>query len=101
MKNRYLTLALIAVAAFCNADGWAAQPDYAYSTTVQLSNGKTVRCAVNEPASVLQGANMTLSIREQTEADVLATQPLRLLSGPSSDYPTPYTAPNVTCGAVG
>lgn len=100
MKNRYLTLPLVAVAAFCSADGWAAQPDYAYSTTVQLSNGKTLRCAVNEPASV-QGANMILSIREQTEADVLATQPLRLLSGPASDYPTPYTAPDVTCGAVG
>jgi uncharacterized protein involved in exopolysaccharide biosynthesis len=79
---------------------FAATPAYVYSSTVQLASGKTLNCGVNEP---LQGAGTSaapLTRREQTEADVLATQRLRLLAGPTSPYPSPLTAPDVTCAAV-
>jgi len=100
MKIRHLTCALLGVAAFWTADSMAAQPAYAYQTTVQLAGGKTLQCAVNEPLpSGDTPAALTRS--QQTKADVLATQRLRLLSGPASDYPTPYTAPNITCASVG
>lgn len=101
MKNRNLMLASIALAALWTSGSEAAQPAYAYTTTVQLSDGKALSCAVNEPADALHVSSPPLTRREQTEADVLATQRLRLLSGPTSDYPTPYTAPNVICGATG
>ncbi|MFM0074777.1 hypothetical protein PQQ86_26835 [Paraburkholderia sediminicola] len=101
MKSQPFLLALFAVAAFWAADSQAVQPNYAYSTTVRLSDGKTLSCAVNEPLTAVRDASTTLTRRETTEADVLATQRLRLLSGPTSAYPSPYTAPNVTCGAVG
>ncbi|CAE6808431.1 hypothetical protein [Paraburkholderia haematera] len=101
MKTQPLLLALFAVAAFWSVDSQAAQPDYAYSTTVHLSDGKALQCAVNEPLSAVSNASTTLTRREKTEADVLATRRLRLASGPTSDYPSPYTAPNVTCAAAG
>ncbi len=71
-------------------------PDSVYTTTVQLPDGKTLSCAVNQllPPGV---GGAALSTTEQRQADVLATQPLRLLSGPTSAYPTSYTAPHVIC----
>ena len=100
MKIRNLTCALFGVAAFWAGGSMAAQPAYAYQTTVQLASGKTLQCGVNEPLpSGVAAAPLTR--REQTEADVLASQPLRLLSGPVSDYPTPYTAPSITCSSAG
>jgi hypothetical protein len=39
-------------------------------------------------------------LRERNEAEVLATQPLRLLSGPWSPYPDPDTAPKLSCYEV-
>jgi hypothetical protein len=101
MKSQPLLLAVFAVAAFWTAESQAAQPNYAYSTKVHLSDGKTLNCAVNEPLTAVRNSNTTLTRRDKTEADVLATQRLRLLSGPTSEYPSPYTAPNVTCGATG
>ncbi|HEV3105115.1 MAG TPA: hypothetical protein VGZ01_05445, partial [Trinickia sp.] len=98
MKIRSLTmLAALSAAALSQVGCTAVPPDYAYSTTVQLAGGKTLDCAVNEP---LAGTRAPLSRSEQTRADVLATQRLRVVSGPSSDYPTPYTAPDVQCGAT-
>lgn len=99
MTSQPFLLALFAAAALWTADCQAAQRDYAYSTTVHLSDGKALSCAVNEPLSAARNAGSTLTRREKAEADVLATNRLRLLSGPTSDYPSPYTAPNVTCGA--
>jgi hypothetical protein len=98
MKTRNPVLALVAVAALWSAGSQAAQPAYVYTTTVQLSDGKTLNCGVNEPATAISVSGQPLSRREQTEADVLATQRLRLLSGPTSDYPSPFTAPSVVCG---
>jgi hypothetical protein len=97
MKRQPLLLALFAVAAFWNIDCRAAQPDYAYSTTVHLADGKTLNCAVNEPLTAVRTSGIALTRREKTEADVLATHRLSLLSGPTSDYPSPYTAPNGGC----
>ncbi|QCP51642.1 hypothetical protein FAZ95_04620 [Trinickia violacea] len=58
-----------------------------------------MRCAVNE--SLPEGdVAAALTRSEQTEADVLATQRLRVLSGPKSFYPSPYTAPNVICASA-
>jgi hypothetical protein len=100
MTHRRFALGLFAAIAFPATASFAATPAYEYSTTVQLASGKTLNCGVNEP---LQGASTSaapLTRREQTEADVLATQRLRLLGGPSSPYPSPLTAPDVTCAAV-
>jgi hypothetical protein len=101
MKSQKLMLASIALAALWTTGSEAAQPAYVYTTTVQLAEGKTLSCAVNEPADALHVSRQPLTRREQAEAGVLATQRLRLLSGPTSDYPTPYTAPNVICGGAG
>lgn len=101
MMNRTLMLALVAVAALWTTGSEAAQPAYSYATTVRLADGKTLNCAVNESVDVAHLSSEPLTRREQTEADVLATQRLRLLSGPTSEYPSPYTAPNVSCGAAG
>ena len=100
MRTRTLNLALAAIAGIWSVSCIAAQPDYVYTTTVRIGDGKTLNCAVNEPLSGAYASGSTLTRREQTEADVLATQPLRMLSGPASEYPTPYTAPSVQCAPV-
>lgn len=71
-----------------------------YTTDVRLKDGKAVRCAVNEPASLPPTGTPALTLRERNEAEVLATQPLRLLSGPWSPYPDPDTAPTLSCYEV-
>jgi hypothetical protein len=100
MMIRHLTCALLGVVTFWSADGMAAQPDYAYQTTIQLADGKTLKCSVNEPLPN-GDAPAALTRREQRQADVLATQRLRVLSGPDSDYPSPYTAPTIICSGAG
>jgi hypothetical protein len=100
MMIRHFTCALLGVVAFWSTDGMAAQPDYAYQTTVQLSGGETLKCGVNEPLPN-GAAPAALTRREQTQADVLATQRLRVLSGPDSGYPSPYTAPTIICSSAG
>ena len=96
--------ASLAVAAVlsCNA-GCAEQspPDYVYTTTVRIADGKTVECAVNEPLADHGVASGTpLSTGEERQAEVLAMHHLFLETGPWSDYPTPYTAPDIKCRAV-
>ena len=71
-----------------------------YMMDVRLADGKPVRCAVNQPVHLPSPPPMPLSTRERNEAEVLATQPLRLQSGPRSPYPTVYTAPDVQCFAL-
>jgi hypothetical protein len=100
MNNRGAVLGLLVVSAAWSAGSLAAQPAYVYTTTVHLSDGKTLSCGVNEPASAQRVSGQPLTRREQTEADVLATQRLRLLSGPTSAYPSPLTAPDVVCTPV-
>ncbi|MPW23021.1 hypothetical protein GCT13_41160 [Paraburkholderia sp. CNPSo 3157] len=100
MRTRTLNIAFAAMACIWSISSAAAQPDYAYTTTVRVSDGKTLSCAVNEPLPDAYSSGQMLTRREQREADVLATQPLRMLSGPSSEYPTPYTAPSVNCKSV-
>ncbi|MEM5388108.1 hypothetical protein VSR68_31665 [Paraburkholderia phymatum] len=95
-----MNIAFAAMAGIWSISSTAAQPDYAYTTTVRVSDGKTLSCAVNEPLADAYSSDQMLTRREQREADVLATQPLRMLSGPSSEYPTPYTAPFVNCKSV-
>jgi hypothetical protein len=97
MANVTLRLAASAAALATVAACGSVSPDYAYSTTVRLHDGKTVDCDVNEtPPSTTQESN-GLTLTEQRQAEVLATQRLRLLSGPYAPYPTPYTAPIVRC----
>ncbi len=99
MSYRSLAFFAAAAALTCMEASFAfagPAPGAAYSMAVRLPDGKALSCAVNEPLS--EGiSRAALSTTEQRQADVLATQPLRLLSGPSSDYPTPYTAPHVVC----
>jgi hypothetical protein len=99
VKHPAKHIVLIAVTV-CSTACLAAQPDYAYETTVRLPDGKTARCAVNEPADAAGVPRTTLALSDQRKAEVLATQRLRLLSGPKSEYPSPYTAPVVRCELV-
>jgi hypothetical protein len=77
-----------------------------YTTDVRLKDGKAVRCAVNEATEAAEASGSPpagtppLTLRERNEAEVLATQPLRLLSGPFSPYPDPDTAPTLSCNEV-
>ncbi len=74
--------------------------DYAYSTTVRIPDGKTVHCDVNESPPGMAAEHNGLTVTEERQAEVLATQRLRLLSGPYSPYPSPDTAPTVRCRPV-
>ena len=74
--------------------------DYAYSTTVRLPDGKTVHCEVNESPPSTAAEHNGLTVTEERQAEVLAMQRLRVLSGPYSPYPSPYTAPIVNCRPV-
>ena len=71
-----------------------------YTMDVRLADGKPVRCAVNQPVHLPGPPGEPLTVRERNEAEVLATQPLRLQTGPRSPYPTVYTAPDVQCVAL-
>ncbi|WP_426397980.1 hypothetical protein ACS7SF_15890 [Ralstonia sp. 25C] len=72
-----------------------------YTMDVRLHDGKPVRCAVNQPLAPPNPPGPALTTRERNEAEVLALQPMRLEVGPRSPYPTPYTAPDVQCFALG
>ncbi|NLP63005.1 hypothetical protein [Paraburkholderia sacchari] len=95
MKFVPLRYAAGAAAALWSICAVATLPGAAYQTTVQLSSGKHLLCGVNEAPPA--GEPAVLTRREQDQAEVLATQRLRLLSGPYSDYPSDYTAPAVRC----
>lgn len=71
-----------------------------YTMDVRLADGKPVRCAVNQAVSQPSPPPAPLTTRERNEAEVLATQPLRMQTGPRSPYPTVYTAPDVQCFAL-
>ena len=71
-----------------------------YTMDVRLANGKPVRCAVNQPVHLPSPPPEPLTVRERNEAEVLATQPLRLQTGPRAPYPTVYTALDVQCFAL-
>ena len=74
-------------------------PAYSYTTEVRLRDGTLAKCAVNEKLDEGRAATV-LSVRAENEAEVLATQRLRLASGPWSPYPDPFTAPVVKCVGV-
>ncbi len=76
------------------------QPDYMYTATVTIPDGKTVECAVNEPLTGRDVRSAPLTTGEERQAEVLAMHRLFLETGPWSDYPTPYTAPDIKCRAV-
>ncbi|NRO94902.1 hypothetical protein GWC77_02950 [Paraburkholderia sp. NMBU_R16] len=76
------------------------EPDYIYTTTVTIADGKTVECAVNEPLAGPAASDAPLSTAEKRQAEVLAMHRLFLETGPWSDYPTPYTAPDIKCRAI-
>ncbi|CAJ0798927.1 hypothetical protein LMG19083_03228 [Ralstonia psammae] len=71
-----------------------------YTMDVRLADGKPVRCAVNQPVRLPSPPPEPSTVRERNEAEVLATQPLRLQTGPRAPYPTVYTAPDVQCFAL-
>ncbi|MFD1561752.1 hypothetical protein ACFSHT_39910 [Paraburkholderia silviterrae] len=99
MKLVQFGYAIGVAAALWSTCSIAAEPGSAYQTPVQLSSGKNLLCGVNEAPPA--GAKAVLTQREQVQADVLATQHLRLLSGPTSPYPSDYTAPTVACVTAG
>ncbi len=97
MANTLSRLAACAAALAAHAACTSASSDYAYSTTVRLPDGKVVICDVNEGPADTAAPESGLTVTQARQAEVLATQRLRLLSGPYSAYPTPYTAPVVHC----
>lgn len=88
---------IVSCGAGCAGDG---RPDYAYTTTVTIPDGKTVECAVNEPLVSRSAPGAPLSTSEERQAEVLAMHRLFLETGPWSDYPTPYTAPDIKCRPI-
>jgi hypothetical protein len=97
MKSLKAVLLALAVTAFASC---ASTVSSSYTTDVRLKDGKAVRCAVNEAVGPPPAGTPPLTLRERNEAEVLATQPLRLLSGPWSPYPDPDTAPALSCYEV-
>jgi hypothetical protein len=95
-----LRLLMIVTTAVATVSCGSATIGSSYTTDVRLKDGKAVRCQVNEADSVTPASAPALSVRERNEAEVLATQPLRLLSGPWSEYPAPDTAPKLNCYEV-
>ena len=99
MAKTFSRLAACAAALLASTACAPISSDYAYSTTVRLPDGTIANCDVNEspvdsaPAPPENG----LSVTQERQAEVLATQRLRVLSGPYSPYPSPYTAPIVHC----
>ncbi len=94
------TLVACCAATIASLPAAAATRDYAYTIDVHLRDGKAVQCAVNQPPQWPATSVPALSTEERVEAEVLATQRLRLLSGPRAPYPTPYTAPAIACIAL-
>ena len=94
-----MMFATVGAAALWHAACVGAPADAVYTTTVQLRDGKTLVCDVNPPSDS-QAPPAQLTLKEQREAEVIATYRLRLLSGPRSDFPTAYTAPHVVCRAA-
>ncbi len=74
--------------------------EFVYTVNVQIRDGRTVQCAVNEPPHYPPVPTPALTTDERVEAEVLATQRLRLLSGPRGPYPAGDTAPAITCFAL-
>ncbi|WP_321843710.1 hypothetical protein [Paraburkholderia bannensis] len=99
MKIYPLIPVFACAAVLWSTNSFAAPPQSSYETAVHLSSGKDLICGVNQAAP--SGGAVTLTPGEQAQADVLATQRLRLLSGPSSPYPSAYTAPSVACTSAG
>lgn len=97
MAKTFSWLAACAVALATNTACTPISSDYAYTTTVRLPDGKVVTCDVNESPADTAPPENGLSVTQERQAEVLATQRLRVLSGPYSPYPTPYTAPIVHC----
>jgi CRISPR/Cas system-associated exonuclease Cas4 (RecB family) len=95
----HLKVVMLTAAAVANVACASGRPLYVYVTDVRLSDGVALRCTVNELPHAAGISVSPLTMRERTQADVLATQRLRLLSGPTSEYPSPYTAPSVACGS--
>ncbi|MBN3852062.1 MULTISPECIES: hypothetical protein [unclassified Paraburkholderia] len=98
MKFHPMYAIFACAAALWSTGSFAAAPQSSYSTEVHLSSGKDLICGVNQAAPA--GGAVSLTAGEQAQADVLATQRLRLLSGPSSPYPSAYTAPTVACASM-
>jgi hypothetical protein len=98
-EMKHLKVVMLTAAAVANVAYASGRPPYAYTTDVRLSDGVALLCAVNEDPHAAGISVSPLTVRERTQADVLATQRLRLLSGPTSEYPSPYTAPSVACGS--
>jgi len=99
MKITPLCTAFACAAALWSTGSFAAPPLSSYETAIHLSSGKDLICGVNQAAPA--GASVALTPGEQAQADVLATQRLRLVSGPSSPYPSAYTSPTVACASAG
>jgi hypothetical protein len=78
----------------------AVSREFVYTVNVQIRDGRTVQCAVNEPPHYPPVPAPALTTEERVEAEVLATQRLRLLSGPRGPYPSGDTAPAITCFAL-
>ncbi len=93
-------LCALGVTAFASLSTARVPQEFVYTVNVTLRDGKAVQCAVNQPPQLPQAPPPPLSTDERVEAEVLATQRLRLLSGPRGPYPTAETAPAVTCFAL-
>lgn len=87
-------MALMLVATYANATSTTS-----YTKVVHLRDGTMATCVVNGPVNgtTRTGGQSTLTTAQRNEAEVDATARLRRLPAHPKDYPTPRTAPRVTC----
>lgn len=94
MQTRRLTPALLVILAALSAPAHAAT---GYTQEVHLRDGRTATCHVNEDTAPNSAQASSLSVAEQTEAQIDATAPLRSMPPPRDTYPNPSDAPQVDC----
>lgn len=89
--------AMLLVLGMCVVSSAFADARTSYMAHVQLNDGKSVVCAVNQPLPSSLKNKTALSIRDQNEAEIDATAQLNRIPHSKSSYPSLITAPRVEC----
>jgi hypothetical protein len=100
LRTKRIVFGAAGIAMAVSAQAGTVPREFVYTVNVQVHDGRIVQCAVNEPPRYPAVSAPALTTDERVEAEVLATQRLRLLSGPRGPYPAGDTAPAITCFAL-
>ena len=100
LHTKRAVLCAAGVAIVVSAQAGTVPREFVYTVDVRVHDGRTVQCAVNEAPRYPPIPAPALTTDERVEAEVLATQRLRLLSGPRGPYPAGDTAPAITLSLI-